>query len=75
MQVVLNEIQISDIFFNLEKPKLTAAYALRANTDEEMEEREQAIADALLEEAESFSRLLDDQVDTDWIVNDYNRRV
>lgn len=75
MEVILSSIQLSDIFFNLEKPKLAAAYVLKAETDEEMEEREQAAADALLEEAENFSALLNGQVSADWLVSDYQRRV
>ena len=75
MQVVLNEIQVSDLFFNYEKPALVAAYALRADDEEEMQEREEAIDAALEQEAESFSRLLDDQVSAQWLVKDFRARV
>ena len=75
MQLTLTAAQLSDLFFNHEKPLLDKAYGMKAETDEEAQERQQAIKDALQQEAENFSALLGHQVDTDWIINDYNRRV
>lgn len=67
MTATLNQYQISDLFFN---SQLCAYNALEHGTatPEEVEA-------ALLEDAKAFSEYLGDQVEPQWLVEDFQKRV
>jgi hypothetical protein len=72
MEVLLNSTQISDLFFNIEKPLLSEAYGLE---DEKGNPDTWAISESLKAEAESFSQLVGGQVSAEWLINDFNGRI
>jgi len=67
MTVTINQYQLSDLFFN---SQLCAYNALDhgAASGEDVEA-------ALLEDAKAFCEYLGDQVDPQWLVKDFQKRV
>jgi hypothetical protein len=65
MPYLLTDNQMSDLFFNHEKPNLDAAYASEGTEDD--------IAEALELDAKNFSDMSGAPVE--WLINDYNARV
>lgn len=52
MIITLNETQISDLFFNIEKPVLSEVYSQANEADKELDDV--LIDDALMSEAKTF---------------------
>jgi hypothetical protein len=71
MEAILNHTQISDLFFNHEKPHTTEAWALK----DDDEPNPEILNAAILRDAEDFSILLGGQVSPQELVEDYKRRL
>ena len=71
MQIQLNELQISDLFFNFEKPNLQGYFNSVDLPDQYSDEARAA----LRQDAETFSGMTDGQVGAVWLCDDYLRRV
>jgi hypothetical protein len=63
--VALDGNQISDLFFNFEKPNLDAAYQNEASASE--------LSEALRLDAQSFADMTG--VNVEWVISDYQKRV
>lgn len=70
MDAILNQTQLSDLFFNFDKLHLNELYD---GTDDAPNQEE--IDVALRKDAEFFSEIIGGQVSPDELVNDYKRRV
>lgn len=71
MQIQLNEIQVSDLFFNFEKPNLQGYF----NSVDEPDQFSDEARQALQQDAEIFSDMTDGQVSAVWLCDDFLRRV
>ena len=72
MQVVLDEIQLSDLFFNHNNQNIREAYA---SADEPLQLYDPTVQEGLKKDAESFSDLMGGQVSPEWLIENYNSRV
>jgi hypothetical protein len=70
MQVTLNKVNVSDLFFNSEHPYLTAYIA-----DVDNSIYDDGARKALLRDALDFAHLLNNRVDAVWLVLDYFERL
>lgn len=69
--IVLNRFHISDLFFNADHP----AYDAYCATEQDLGNFEQARAAALLEDATAFAGTVANQVEPEWLVEDFIKRL